>query len=100
MPTADPSARKPCDLRVLVRPGLRRLDASLQRADAEGLSLVLDAPLEAGAVIAVLSDATSLTDSRILSARVAWCVPRGQAWLASCCFTSSVSERELRQLLG
>jgi hypothetical protein len=100
MPTANPSPGRPQDIRVLVRPGLRRFDASIQSADAEGLGLLLDAPVEAGAVVAVLTHATSLTDSRILSARVTWCIPRANAWLVNCRFSSPLSERELKQFLS
>ena len=94
------TARPPKDIRVLVRPGLHMLDASVQGVDAEGLLLLLDAPVEMGAVLAVQAEATPLTDSRILSARVVWCVERDAAWLASCRFSAPLSQRELKQFLG
>jgi hypothetical protein len=88
------------DIRLLVRPGPELLDAGIKEVSAHDIGLVLDAPLEAGSVVAVLSRYASLTDSRILCARVAYAVPDGHGgWLASCRFSCPLSERELKDFL-
>ena len=88
------------DIRILVRPRLSLLDASIKEVSAHDIGLLMDAPLEAGTVVAVLNRYASLTDSRILSARVAYSVPDGHGgWLAYCRFSSPLSERELKDFL-
>src|SRR5262245_52800732 len=96
-----PTAAACKDLRLLVRPGLRLLDACLQEVTAEDIGLMLDEPLPAGAVVAVWHRAASLTDSRLRSARVAYAVPDGRGgWLTYCRFAAPLSERELKEFLG
>ena len=96
-----PTAAACKDLRLLVRPGLRLLDACLQEVTAQDIGLILDVPLPAGAVVAVWHRAASLADSRSLSARVAYAVPDGRGgWLAYCRFSSPLSECELKEFLG
>jgi hypothetical protein len=96
-----PTAAAGKDLRILVRPGLRLFDACIKEVTAEDIGLILDVPLQAGAVVAVLHRAASLTDSRILSARVAYSVSDGRGgWLTYCKFASPLSERELKEFLG
>jgi hypothetical protein len=88
------------DIRILVRPGLALLDAGIKEVSAHDIGLLLDAALEAGTVVAVLNRYASLTDSRILSARVAYSVPDGRGgWLVYCRFSSPLSERELKDFL-
>ena len=96
-----PTAAAGKDLRLLVRPGLRLLDACLKEVTAVDIGLMLDVPLPAGAVVAVWHRAAPLTDSRILSARVAYAVRDSRGgWLTYCGFSSPLSERELKEFLG
>jgi hypothetical protein len=88
------------DIRILVRPELRLLDASIKEVSAHDIGLHMDSPMEAGTVVAILNRYASLTDSHILSARVAYSVPNGRGgWLAYCRFSTPLSERELRDFL-
>jgi hypothetical protein len=96
-----PTAAAGKDLRLLVRPGLRLLDACLKEVTAEDIGLILDVPLPAGAVVTVWRRAASLTDARILSARVAYAVPDGRGgWLTYCRFSAPLRERELKGFLA
>jgi hypothetical protein len=77
------------------------LDADLRAVNSLEIGLVLDEPLEDGCAVAVLSRYASLSDSRILSARVAHAAPLGPwRWLVRCRFSSPLGERELQALLN
>ena len=96
-----PTAAAGKDLRLLVRPGLRLLDACIKEVTAVDIGLMLDVPLPAGAVVAVWHRAASLTDSRILSARVAYAVRDGRGgWLTYCRFSPPLRERERKEFLA
>jgi hypothetical protein len=85
------------DIHILVRPGLQVRNAGIQQVSAQEVGLLLDEPLEGGTVIAVLNRSASLTDSRILSARVVSCRPDGHGgWLARCRFSAPLSEHQLK----
>jgi hypothetical protein len=77
------------------------LDADLRAVNSLEIGLVLDEPLDEGCAVAVLSRYASLSDSHVLSARVAHAAPLGPwRWLVRCRFASPLAERELQALLN
>jgi hypothetical protein len=85
------------DLRILVRPDLELWDAGIHQVSAQEVGLLLDEPLPASIVIAVLNRPASLTEARSLSARVLSSRPDGHGgWLARCRFDAPLSECELK----
>ena len=99
--TGQPAQGPGKTLRLLVRPGLTTLDASVWDVTAEALGLLLSQPLTPGTVVAVLNRVASLTESRILSGRVVSATPwAGGGWLVNCRLSCRLTDRELRGFLS
>ncbi len=97
MQSTDQAATARKGIRILVRPGLTLLDAGIWDVTAESIGLLVNRPLQAGAVLAILDRVASLSESRILSGRVVSATAWGErTWLVNCRFSCRLSDHELR----
>ncbi len=101
MPPADPPPAPKKVIRILIRPSLATLEASVWDVTADAMGLLLDRALPPGTVLAILNRFNSLSESRILSGRVTSAAPwAGGGWLVNCRLSSRLTDRELRGLLS
>jgi len=91
--------RKGVSVTILVRPQMTKLQVTIHNVSADGIGLLMEAPLAPGTVLA-LQRLYSPTQSWIRSGKVTRSTQQGASWHVACDLSPPFSEEEMAALVS